>query len=137
MAIGRWCPVAVSPIAVASLVARTRICATVKPQILEARRVHVADSPYSKEHLNAYNDKNRSHGYEARHGRVTVVPEMGKTWVRERLEGGREQVDKGSRDQDACPKVPGYEEELVRHGYRGKALDNDGEGASCAQSAGH
>ena len=93
----------------------------------------MASPPCSKEHFNAYNYKNRAHGYEAWHGRVAVVPEMGETWVRERLKGRREQVDKGSRNEDTCAKVPGYEEELVRYGYRGKALDNDGEGASCAR----
>ena len=132
MAVGCGCSVAIPAVAVAPLVPRARVCATVEAQVLKTGRVHVAGSPCGKEHFNAYNDKDGRHGYQTWHGRIAVVPEMGETWVRERLKGSRQQVDKGGRNEDTCPKVPGYEEELVRHRYGGKALDDNGEGASCA-----
>jgi len=40
-------------------------------------------------------------------------------------------MDEGSRDQDTRAEVSRYEEELVGNGYRRKALDDHGEGASC------
>ena len=40
-------------------------------------------------------------------------------------------MDEGGRYQDTGAEVPRYKEELVRNRYRGKALDDDGKGASC------
>ena len=40
-------------------------------------------------------------------------------------------MDEGGRDQDTRAEVSRNEEELVGNGYRGKALDDYGEGASC------
>lgn len=41
-------------------------------------------------------------------------------------------MDEGGRYQDTGAEVPRYKEELVRNRYRGKALDDDGKGASCS-----
>lgn len=94
----------------------------------------VSSAPRGKEHLNADDDEDRGHGYEAGHGRVALVPKARQTWVGERLEGGGEEVDEGSCDEDACPKVARQEEELVGDADSRKAPDDDGEGASCAMS---
>lgn len=40
-------------------------------------------------------------------------------------------MDESGRYQDTCAEMPRYEEELVGNGYRRKALDDHGEGASC------
>jgi hypothetical protein len=40
-------------------------------------------------------------------------------------------MDEGSGYEHTSTEVTGYKEELVGDGYRGKALDDDGEGASC------
>ena len=50
------------------------------------------------------------------------------------LEGSGQQVDEGGGYEDACAKVSGDEEELVGDGDRGKALDDDWEGAGCGRS---
>jgi hypothetical protein len=41
-------------------------------------------------------------------------------------------MDEGGRYQNTRAEVSGYKEELVGNRYRGKALDDDGEGASCS-----
>lgn len=60
-----------------------------------------------------------------------MVPEIGQTWVCERFECGREEVDKSRRNQDACAKMTREEEKLVRDGDLGETFDYDGERAGC------
>jgi hypothetical protein len=39
-------------------------------------------------------------------------------------------MDEGGRYENTSAEVSRYEEKLVGNGYRGKALDDDGKGAS-------
>jgi hypothetical protein len=87
-------------------------------------------SPRSEEHFHADYYKDCRHGYEAWHSRVAFVPEVRETWVVERLESGRQEMDEGCRYEDARAEVSRHEEELVGNWYRGKAFDEDWEGAS-------
>jgi hypothetical protein len=87
-------------------------------------------SPRSEEHLNADYHEDRRHGYEAWHSRIAIVPEVREAWVVEGLEGGRQEMDEGCCYENACAEVSRYEEELVGNWYRGKALDDNWEGAS-------
>jgi hypothetical protein len=112
-----WRAVAVHAVAMTPLVCRTRtVWGRVKTQVLVARRVHVSGPACSKEHLDADDDEDGRHGYEARHCGIALVPEVGKTWVGERLEGGGQEMDKGGGYEDAGAEVSGYEEELVGDG---------------------
>ena len=101
----------------------------VEAQVLVACAVHVSGAARGKEHLNGDDDEDGRHGDEAGHGWIALVPEVGKTWIGERLEGGGQEVDEGGGYEDAGAKVPRDEEELMGDGDRGEALDDNGEGA--------
>jgi hypothetical protein len=75
------------------------------PKVIVVHRMGVSCTFRRKEHLNAYDYKDSCHGYETRHGRVALVPKVWETWVGERLECGREEVDEGSGYEDAGSEV--------------------------------
>lgn len=136
MTIGSKVATAVPPKAMASLVRWTRMTAiTILTEGLVVNRVNVSCSSRREEHLDANHDEDGRHGYQARHSRVALVPEGGQTWVRERFEGGRQEVDEGGRDQDTSAKVPGEEQKLVGDRDLREALDDDGEATGWSKSA--
>ena len=97
---------------VASLVGRS--CARMVVVVTKGIVVDCVRMPGSlggKKHLNAYNHKDSRHSYKARHGRVAPIPEVWKTWIGERLEGGGEEVDEGSRYEHTGAEVSRKEKE--------------------------
>jgi hypothetical protein len=106
MPIGRCAAVAVHPIAMAPFVGGPRVRALViETQALVVGGVHMASPSRGKHHLNAHDNEDRRHGYQARHGRVAMVPKVGQAWIGERLEGGGQQVNEGCRDENAGTEV--------------------------------
>lgn len=75
------------------------------PQVVVIHRMRVSCTFRRKEHLNAHDHKDSCHGYETRHGRIALVPEVWQAWVGERLERGREEVDEGRGYEDAGSEV--------------------------------
>jgi hypothetical protein len=75
------------------------------PQVVVIHRMRVSCTFRRKEHLNAHDYKDSCHGYETRHGRIALVPKVWETWVSERLERGREEVNEGRGYEDAGSEV--------------------------------
>jgi hypothetical protein len=70
------------------------------PQVIVIHRMRVSCTFRREEHLNAHDYKDSCHGYETRHGRIALVPNVWQAWVGERLECGWEEMDEGGRNQD-------------------------------------
>ena len=60
----------------------------------------------SEEHFYAYDYHDGNHSDEASHGGISMVPEWWEARIRERIEGGGQEMHKGGRDQDTGAKVP-------------------------------
>lgn len=88
-----------------------------------------------KEHFDHDDDKDSNHCNEAGHGRIVLVPEIRETRVGHGDEGGGEQVDKGSRDENPCTEMSREKEESMRDGEGGKASSDDGKGACYTELA--
>ena len=93
--------------------------------------VHMTSTSRSEKHLDADDKEHGYHGYQAGHGRVSFVPEIGKTWVCEGCEGGGKEVDEGRGDEDPGTEMARKEEESMGNGEIGKSSSYDGERACC------
>ena len=98
--------VAVPSKAMAPLMTGSCMVMMTAPQVVVVHGMRVSCTFRRKEHLDAYDHKYGCHGYETRHGRIALVPKVWETWVGERLERGREEVDEGGSYEDAGSEVP-------------------------------
>lgn len=98
--------IAVPSKAMAPLMTGSCMVMVTAPQVVVIHRMRVSGAFRRKEHLSAHDHKDSCHGYETRHGRITLVPKVWETWVGERLERGREKVDEGRGYEDAGSEVP-------------------------------
>lgn len=78
--------------------------------------VGMSGSSGSKEHLNGYNHQHGSHGNDTGHGRIPLVPKVGKAWIGQGDECCRKEVDECGCDEDACAEMSGDEEEIMGYG---------------------
>ena len=67
--------------------------------------VRVSGSSGCEEHFNGDDHKDRSHGYEACHCRISFVPECWKAWIGHGDECGREEMDESGCDEDPCAEM--------------------------------
>ncbi len=73
--------------------------------------VGVARTPSGQVLLHCDDDERGHHGDQAGHGAVAFVEDIGETGVRERDEGGREEVDERGGEEDAGAEVLAEEDD--------------------------
>lgn len=101
------------------------------PQSVVLAPMHMSRPSRSKEHLNSYHNQDRCHGNQTCHGRISLVPEMGETWIREGHERCWKEMNEGGRNEHTCTEVSRKEEEVVGYRQSREATHDDRERACC------